>query len=98
MDRRRAGIVQVLLSSRSVGFERANDGLAAGIESSLARLFLLQGDQHLVVRGRPEALDARVLQAGTVERMPYRVVVRRVCELYINIGAAAKLHSQRNAM
>ncbi len=36
-------------------------------------------DQHFVVGGRPEALDARILQSGTVHVVTNLVEVRSVC-------------------
>ena len=93
-----AGIVQVLLAFRHVGFQRLDDGQLAGVERTLAGLFLLQGDQNFVGSGVAIALYAGILQPGAVQIAANLVVVGGGGGFQVNVGAALEVHSQRNAV
>ena len=92
------GVVQVLLAGSTLRFERTDNGVLALVERSLAGLLHAEIDQHLIVRCRTEALDARIVQPGLVQLLPDMVEVRRLRELHIDQRAAAKLHAQRNVV
>jgi hypothetical protein len=60
------GVVEILLARGGVAFERLYDLDFALVESLLAGLLNIEGDQHFVVGRWPVSLHARVLQSGAL--------------------------------
>src|SRR5208283_3572453 len=95
-----AAVIQVLLAliAGILRLEGLDDGVLAFVERGLAGFLNSKIDQHFVVGGRAETLNARIMQSRAVHVATDLFEIRSLSELDINQRAAAELDAQRNTV
>src|SRR5260370_2839999 len=97
-DGYRTGVVEILFPRGGIAFERLNDLSFTLIESLVAGLRNIEGDEEFVVGGLPVSLDAGILQAGAFDLGVDGGRIRRVRILHVDQRSAAEVDTQRDAM